>query len=132
MVPANLAQALLVPVISAQALLVPVILVQAPLSAEAPARLPQLRHSHRLLQVGREATLPPLRRQNSEVRPRDYLTPVEVETLCKAARGRGRYGHRDATMILIAHRHGLRVSELVALRWDQVDFAHVGLHVNRA
>src|SRR5215469_4567963 len=31
---------------------------------------------------------------------------------------RGRYGHRDATMILIAYRHGLRASELVGLRWD--------------
>jgi site-specific recombinase XerD len=27
-----------------------------------------------------------------------------------------RYGHRDATMILMAYRHGLRASELVDLR----------------
>jgi integrase len=40
-----------------------------------------------------------------------------------AARQRGRYGHRDTMMILVAYRHGLRVSELCALRWDQVDFA---------
>jgi type 1 fimbriae regulatory protein FimB/type 1 fimbriae regulatory protein FimE len=79
-----------------------------------------------------EAALPPARRRNSEIRPREYLTPAEVEALCKTARGRGRYGHRDATMILIAYRHGLRVSELVALRWDQVDFSHGRLHVNRA
>jgi integrase len=52
---------------------------------------------------------------------RQYLTEREVEQLCDAARKRGRYGHRDATMILIAYRHGLRVSELVALQWDQVD-----------
>src|SRR5262245_35483855 len=37
----------------------------------------------------------------------------------------------DATMILIAHRHGLRVSELVDLRWDQIDFATATLHVRR-
>jgi integrase len=43
-----------------------------------------------------------------------------------------RYGHRDATMTLVAYRHGLRASELVALRWDSVDFAHGRLHVNRA
>ena len=41
--------------------------------------------------------------------------------LTEAAKG-NRYGHRDATMILVAYRHGLRVSELVDLRWDQVDF----------
>src|SRR5215469_14329361 len=84
------------------------------------------------LRVVGDPASPPLRRRNSEVRPREYLTPAEVETLCKTARGRGRYGHRDSTMILIAYRHGLRVSGLVALRWDQVDFAHGRLHVNRA
>jgi type 1 fimbriae regulatory protein FimB/type 1 fimbriae regulatory protein FimE len=48
------------------------------------------------------------------------------------ARDRGRYGHRDATMILIAYRHGLRVSELCTLRCDQVDFERGLLHVRRA
>ena len=52
---------------------------------------------------------------------RQYLTESEVDQLCDAARKRGRYGHRDATMILIAYRHGLRVSELVALRWANLD-----------
>jgi type 1 fimbriae regulatory protein FimB/type 1 fimbriae regulatory protein FimE len=42
-----------------------------------------------------------------------------------------RYGHRDATMILVAFRHGLRASELVDLRWSQVDFATARLHVRR-
>jgi integrase len=35
-------------------------------------------------------------------------------------------------MILVAYRHGLRVSELVDLRWDQVDFRMATLHVRRA
>lgn len=48
-----------------------------------------------------------------------------------AARKIGRYGHRDATLILIAYRHGLRVSELVSLRWDQVDLSAGLMHVNR-
>jgi Phage integrase family len=39
---------------------------------------------------------------------------------------------RDATMILVGYRHGLRVSELCALRWDQVDFERGMLHVRRA
>jgi len=40
-----------------------------------------------------------------------------------------RYGHRDATMVLLAFRHGLRASELCLLRWDQVEFATATLHV---
>jgi len=35
-------------------------------------------------------------------------------------------------MILLAYRHGLRVSELVALKWDQVDLKTGLLHVRRA
>src|SRR5258707_14069921 len=34
-------------------------------------------------------------------------------------------------MVLVAYRHGLRVSELVDLRWDQVDFTTATLHVRR-
>jgi type 1 fimbriae regulatory protein FimB/type 1 fimbriae regulatory protein FimE len=62
---------------------------------------------------------------------RQYLTEREVEQLCDAARKRGRYGHRDATMILLAYRHGLRVSELVALQWAQVDLEAGRLQVIR-
>ena len=58
---------------------------------------------------------------------RDYLTGAEVERLIKAANG-----HRDATMILLAYRHGLRSFEVVALRWDAVDFRTGRLHVTRA
>ncbi|MBR0777224.1 tyrosine-type recombinase/integrase [Bradyrhizobium diazoefficiens] len=47
------------------------------------------------------------------------------------ASNRNRWGHRDITMILVAWRHGLRVSELVDLRWDQIDFASATLHVSR-
>ncbi len=76
-------------------------------------------------------TVPPQRVENSKRRPREYLTVKEVTKLIDGARNRGRYGHRDATMILVAYRHGLRVSELCALRWDQVDFARGLLHVRR-
>ena len=62
---------------------------------------------------------------------RQYLTEREVEQLCDAARKRGRYGHRDATMILLTYRHGLRVSELVALQWGQVDLEAGRLQVIR-
>jgi len=46
-------------------------------------------------------------------------------------RKHGRYGHRDATMILVAYRHGLRVGELVGLQWTQVHFESAALHVRR-
>ena len=58
---------------------------------------------------------------NQDRSRRQYLTETEVTQLCDAARARGRWGHRDATMTLCAYRHGLRVSELVALTWSQVD-----------
>lgn len=51
--------------------------------------------------------------------------------LTETARERGRHGHRDATMILVAYRHGLRAGELCALRLDQVDLGHGLLHVRR-
>jgi type 1 fimbriae regulatory protein FimB/type 1 fimbriae regulatory protein FimE len=76
-------------------------------------------------------TVAPKRAKNSKLRTREYLTEHEVETLMAAAR-KNRRGHRDATMILVAFRHGLRASELVDLRWDQVDFNRAILHVRRA
>jgi site-specific recombinase XerD len=77
-------------------------------------------------------TVPPKRGRNKDVRPREYLTPKEVERLIAAAKKRGRrYGQRDATMILVAFRHGLRVSELCALTWDQIDFSQGMMHVRR-
>ena len=76
-------------------------------------------------------TVTPRRRRNGDLRTREYLTEDEVERLMKAATG-NRHGHRDATMILVAYRHGLRVSELVDLRWDQIDFRTATLHVRRA
>jgi integrase len=66
-------------------------------------------------------TVTPRRRPNAELRSREHLTEAEVDQLVEAAR-RNRWGHRDSTMILVAWRHGLRVSELVDLRWDQIDF----------
>jgi integrase len=47
---------------------------------------------------------------------RRYLTEREVERLMDCARKYGRYGHRDATMILVAYRHGLRASEVCDLQ----------------
>jgi len=67
------------------------------------------------------STAPPKKITNLEKRAREHLFPHEVEAMVKAARIVGRHGLRDAIIILLAYRHGLRVSELVALRWEQVD-----------
>ena len=67
---------------------------------------------------------------NADLRTREYLTEAEVERLMEAVKD-NRYGHRDATMILVAYRHGLRAAELVDLRWDQIEFKTANLHVRR-
>ena len=72
----------------------------------------------------------PGRKPNAEYRSREHLTEREVERLIEAMKG-NRWGHRDAMMVLIAFRHGLRASELVDLRWDQVDLEYALLHVRR-
>jgi len=75
-------------------------------------------------------TVTPRRLPNADLRTREYLTATEVERLLRATKG-NRWAHRDATMILVAYRHGLRARELTDLRWDQVDFATATLHVRR-
>ena len=69
---------------------------------------------------------------SSSVRTREYLTTREIERLMAAARASSRYGHRDATMILLGYRHGLRASELCDLQWSQVELSTGRLHVRRA
>jgi type 1 fimbriae regulatory protein FimE len=75
--------------------------------------------------------VPPRRQKNTELRSREYLTPAEVQKLIEHAGRLGRHGQRDAALLMLAYRHGLRVSELVALRWDMVDLRQGRLHVNR-
>ncbi len=72
----------------------------------------------------------PVHGSNASVRSREHLTPKEVDSLIKAAR-QGRYAARDAALILVAFSHGLRVSELISLKWDVVDFDLGLLHVVR-
>jgi type 1 fimbriae regulatory protein FimB/type 1 fimbriae regulatory protein FimE len=73
---------------------------------------------------------PPKRRRNRELRSREYLTQTEVERLITAA-GQNHYAHRDATMILVAYRHGLRAAEVVSLQWHAIDFGRAEIHVAR-
>jgi integrase len=74
---------------------------------------------------------PPKKIPNLEQRTREHLFPNEVAAMIKAAKQIGRHGHRDSTLILLAYRHGLRVSELVTLRWEQMDFTGGTIYINR-
>jgi integrase len=74
----------------------------------------------------------PGRPTNKSLRTREYLTPAEIDKLIKAAK-EGRWGHRDATLILVGYRHGLRAKEIAELEWSQVEFGRSAcLHVRRA
>jgi integrase len=86
----------------------------------------------RLVKPRNENRSVPTRPANGDLRTREYLTPSELEKLMKEAR-QGRYGHRDATLILMAFRHGLRAVEICDLEWSQVEFGRsASLHVRRA
>jgi integrase len=61
---------------------------------------------------------------------RKYLRPVEVEAMIKTAK-RSRNGARDALMISLAYHHGLRVSELINLRWEAFDLKAGTIAINR-
>ena len=86
--------------------------------------------SHLELVTPTEVTVAPTRQPDAELATREHLTPGEVEVLVETAKA-NRHGHRDATMILVAFRHGLRASEVCDLRWNQVDFDAAILHVRR-
>lgn len=92
--------------------------------------LPSLQSS----KVGKIAvvTQSPNSRKYAEVRSREHLLPEEVIAMRDALRkAAGRHAHRDATLILLMYRHGLRVSEAAALKWEQIDFCSGTIYVRR-
>lgn len=91
--------------------------------------LPRLRQAGPNTENGK--VVPPGRRPNKELRSREHLTPTEVEQLIAAAGASGRHRGRDRALLTLMYRHGLRVSEAVSLRWEQVDFKAGLLHVIR-
>jgi integrase len=92
-----------------------------------------------LSKVGKIREMPESRRRGSpnqrkyeEVRSREHLLPEEVEAMIAAIKkAKGRYAQRDALLVQVMYRHGLRTAEVAALRWEQVDFTRAMLHVRR-
>jgi integrase len=110
----------------------------APSRDSRSLEIEQIRHFPRVVGEGPNAvsetdarSAPPTKLRNVDRRDREYLTPAEVERLYEAAKKYGRYGRRDALMIWVAFRHALRIGELCALRWSQVDFGSSAIHVKR-
>lgn len=67
-----------------------------------------------------------------DVRTREFLLSEEVEAMSEAIKKRGgRHAHRDASLILLIYRHGLRLSESASLRWEQINFSDGTIYVKR-
>jgi type 1 fimbriae regulatory protein FimB/type 1 fimbriae regulatory protein FimE len=79
----------------------------------------------------RRQNLPPTKPKNEDVRSREYLTPAEAKLIRDTAKHLGRHGFRDWVLLMMLYRHGLRVGEVVGMKWDQVDMRTGKLHVNR-
>jgi integrase len=87
---------------------------------------------HQTSKWAKRDNLPPIRQANQASRTREYPTPGEVESMIGAARKNGgRVAERDCLLILLGYRHGLRASELTALRWEQIDLKAGLLAVSR-
>jgi len=63
-------------------------------------------------------------------RPKNFLTEAEIAGFLRAAR-KGRHRVRNYAMLLLAFRHGLRVSELINLRMPDLDLNTGRLFVRR-
>lgn len=74
---------------------------------------------------------PPARKTNKEYRNREYLLPNEVKALIEAAKKTKRHGLRNEALITIGYQHALRVSELIAIRWDDINFAEGTIFIKR-
>jgi type 1 fimbriae regulatory protein FimE len=74
---------------------------------------------------------PPRKPTNASRRTREDLTPQEVDRVIAVARKMGRHAVRNTALLLLMYRHGLRVAEAVALRWEVVDMQTGTIHVCR-
>jgi integrase len=93
-------------------------------------QMPANAHLKLVTPTSQNATVMPKRPPNTELRTREHLTPVEIDKLIAATK-HSRYPQRDATLILVAYRHGLRAQEAADLEWSQVEFETATMHIRR-
>jgi site-specific recombinase XerD len=70
------------------------------------------------------------KKQTVDSRDKDFLTEFEIKRFLDAAR-KGRHGTRDFLLMLLAYRHGLRVSELIDIRLKDLDLESGRIFVRR-
>ena len=72
-----------------------------------------------------------LRYRKTRANSGEKLSTSQVDRLVKAAKYHGRHGLRDATLIMMAFQHGLKISELINLKWNHIDLKEGTLLVSR-
>ena len=74
--------------------------------------------------------MPTKERGTIDQNAKNFLTEAEMKKFLEAAR-KGRHGIRDYCLMLTAYRHGLRVSELIDIRLNDLDFDSARIYVRR-
>ncbi len=68
--------------------------------------------------------------QTVDSNSKNFLTESEIKKFLVAAR-KGRHGVRDFCLMLVAYRHGMRVSELIDIRFKDIDLETGRIFVRR-
>lgn len=87
------------------------------------------RKTTKILKVDKPANR--TRAKNDELRGKRHLNTQEVDLVGQAIRASSRYADRDELMVLMAFHHGLRVGELVNLKWQHVNVKSTQVAVKR-
>jgi len=72
-----------------------------------------------------------VKRRATQLNVNTQLTSRQIDRVVKAAKENGKHGTRNPTLILMAYRHGLRVNELINLKWIHIDLEAGNVLVSR-
>ncbi|HEY9756850.1 MAG TPA: tyrosine-type recombinase/integrase [Oculatellaceae cyanobacterium] len=75
--------------------------------------------------------LPPRKQHSPLLRERRHLTEPEIEKMINCARNQGDLGLRNAVMVMLMYTHALRVSEVIQLKWDDIDVEALSINIDR-